>query len=459
VRGRSFFIETIGCQMNEQDSLRISRELLRIGCRRAFGPEDADIVVVNTCAIRQKAEEKVYSLLGRYRSWKQERSGRILAVGGCVAQQDGGRLLRRMSHVDFVFGPHHVSRVGQYMQTHLDARERFSAVSQQDEGCVDDLECPGVSFAGGMRAFITIMEGCNNYCSYCIVPYVRGRERSRPAESIRKEMAFLMKEGVRDITLLGQNVNGYREPGGPEKDFAWLLREIGTAPGLERLRFTTSHPKDLSPAVVACFGEIDALCEHIHLPLQSGSDRILAAMNRKYEVRHYLDRVRDLRSRCPGIAVTTDIIVGFPGESERDFQHTLDVVRDVRFDNIFSFKYSPRQGTRAARRRDSVSETVKSERLEKLQELQKGIGLQKNRELEGACLEVLVEGTSRDGGQLMGRTRTNKTVNFLCERPLGGPYAQVRIEKGCPNSLQGVRIGTPAARKAAGGEGVEAEVA
>jgi tRNA-2-methylthio-N6-dimethylallyladenosine synthase len=442
VEGRSFYIETIGCQMNEQDSLRISRQLTSAGYRGVTAPAEADILIVNTCTIRKKAEEKVYSLLGRYRAWKKERPGRILAVGGCVAQQDGDRLRVRMPHVDIVFGPHHVSRIEQYIRRRVESGKRVTEISLT-EGSADDLECPGVSFEGGLRAFVTIMEGCNNFCSYCIVPYVRGRERSRSAASVRREVAGLAEAGVKDITLLGQNVNAYQAPERQDFRFPSLLRDLQNIPGLERLRFTTSHPKDLSPDLIRCFGEIKPLCEHIHLPLQSGSDRILASMNRKYRIGECLEKIRDLRSRCPDMAITTDMIVGFPGERDGDFEATMKVIRDVRFDNIFSFKYSTRVGTRAAKLKDTVPKRVKGERLDHLQEVQREIALQKNRALEGRCMEVLVEGRSRDGVQSMGRTRTNKIVNFPCDRQLAGRLVDVRIEKGCQNSLQGTRVLSP----------------
>jgi tRNA-2-methylthio-N6-dimethylallyladenosine synthase len=425
--------------MNEQDSLRIARHMTLGGYRRVESPDDADILIVNTCCIRQKAEEKVYSLLGRVRAWKGKKTGRILAVGGCVAQYEGKRLQKRMPHVDIVFGPHHVSRIERFVRRYRETGDRIIEVSLS-EGSVEDLECPGVSYAHGLRAYVTIMEGCNNFCSYCIVPYVRGRERSRPVRSLFKEVSSLTREGVREITLIGQNVNAYRAPDRRNFGFSSLLKELHPIPGLDRLRFTTSNPKDLSWDLIHCFGEVGALCEHIHLPVQSGSDRILARMNRQYTTSIYQEKIIALRDQCPEIALTSDMIVGFPGERDGDFQQTLELMETVQFDNIFSFRFSPRKGTHAATLEDTVPDAVKAERLEVLQAMQRRIGLKKNRALEGRILEVLVEGGSRDGAQWMGRTRTNKVVNFPCERNMEGRMVDVRIERGSQNSLNGSRV-------------------
>jgi len=450
---KSFHVETIGCQMNEQDSLRMARQLTAAGFRRAASREAADILVVNTCCIRHKAEEKVYSLLGRVRGWKGGREGRILVVAGCVAQYEGRRLQGRMPHVDIVLGPHQVSRIDTLVRRHMETGARAAEVSLI-EGTVDDLECPGVSYANGLRAFVTIMEGCDNFCSYCIVPYVRGRERSRPVSSLRREVCNLVAAGVREVTLIGQNVNAYRAPDAREFRFADLLRELGTLRGLDRLRFTTSNPKDLSSDLVRCFGEVPALCEQIHLPVQSGSDRILALMNRKYTLGDYLEKIAALRRQCPGMALSTDVIVGFPGEGETDFLRTMELVKTVRFDNIFSFKFSPRQGTRAASLEDSVPEPVKAERLERLQRQQRAIVLRSHRAMVGQVFEVLTEGRSRDGGLWMGRTRTNKVVNFHCDRDVAGQSVRVRISRGCQNSLQGTELGSaPAGLESAGRAG------
>ena len=281
MEGLAYYIETFGCQMNEQDSLRAGAQLERAGCRQVFSPAEADILIVNTCSIRRKAEEKAYSLLGRFRVLKRRRPEIVVAVGGCVAQQEGDRLLERMPQVDVVFGPHHVSEIDHLVNRSRAEKERFAVVSQVTNS-VEDLECPGIPDRQGLKAYVTIMEGCNNFCSYCVVPFVRGRERSRPCRSLLEEARRLTEEGVKELTLLGQNVNAYRAPDRKGFGFPDLLAVLSELPGLHRLRFTTSHPKDLSGELIECFGNLPPLCEHIHLPLQSGSDSVLAAMNRGY---------------------------------------------------------------------------------------------------------------------------------------------------------------------------------
>ena len=436
MKGLSFYIETFGCQMNEQDSLRAGYHLAEAGCRQVASPEEADILVVNTCSIRKKAEVKAYSLLGRFRALKKRRRGVIVAVGGCVAQQEGVTLLERMPQVDVVFGPHHVSEIDRLVRRCKVYGERFAAVSQITDS-VEDLECPGIPDRNGLKAYVTIMEGCNNFCSYCVVPFVRGRERSRPYRSLREEAGRLMEKGVKELTLLGQNVNAYRAPDRQGFRFPDLLEALSSIPGLRRLRFTTSHPKDLSDALIRCFGSLPPLCEHIHLPLQSGSDSVLAAMNRGYTRSAYLEKISALRDRVPDIAVTSDMIVGFPGEGEEAFQDTLAVMRSVRFDGLYSFKFSPRPSTRAAGLEDTVPESEKLRRLHVLQDLQKRISLEKNQGLEGQTLEVFVEGRSRDGAQWMGRTRGNKIVNLHGPEGLTGSFLPIVIRKGCLNSLRG----------------------
>jgi tRNA-2-methylthio-N6-dimethylallyladenosine synthase len=436
MQGLSFYIETFGCQMNEQDSLRAGYHLAQAGCRRVFSPAEADILLVNTCSIRRKAEEKAYSLLGRFRALKRKRPGVVIAVGGCVAQQEGQGLLERMPQVDVVFGPHHVSEIDQLVKRCRVDGERFAAVSQITDS-VEDLECPGISDGKGLKAYVTIMEGCDNFCSYCVVPFVRGRERSRPYRSLLKEARRLTEDGVKELTLLGQNVNAYRAPDRKGFRFPDLLAALSALPGLQRLRFTTSHPKDLSEALIDCFGSLGPLCEHIHLPLQSGSDSVLAEMNRSYTRSEYQEKISALRDRVPDVAVTSDMIVGFPGEGPEDFEDTLRAMRSVRFDSLYSFRFSPRPSTRAAALEDTVPEEEKLRRLHVLQDLQKQISLEKNKALEGKTLEVLVEGVSRDGGQWMGMTRTHRIVNFSGPEGLAGRLFPVTIEEGCQNSLRG----------------------
>jgi tRNA-2-methylthio-N6-dimethylallyladenosine synthase len=436
MKGFSYYIETFGCQMNEQDSLRAGYRLDEAGCRRVSSPQEADILIVNTCSIRKKAEEKAYSLLGRFRALKEKRPGVIVAVGGCVAQQEGVGLLERMPQVDFVFGPHHVSEIDRLLNRRRTNGERFAAVDQVTDS-VEDLECPGIADRYGLKAYVTIMEGCDNFCSYCVVPFVRGRERSRPVTSLRDEALRLTEGGVKELTLLGQNVNAYRAPDRQGFRFPDLLEALSSIPGLRRLRFTTSHPKDLSHELIECFASLPPLCEHIHLPLQSGSDSILTAMNRGYTRSEYLGKILALRARVPDMAITSDMIVGFPGERVEDFQDTMEVMEQVSFDGLYSFRFSPRPGTRAATRQETVPEAEKLRRLHALQDLQKRIGLEKHEGLEGKTVEVFVEGRSRDGAQWMGRTRANKIVNFSGPEGLMGQFVAVTILQGCQNSLRG----------------------
>lgn len=434
--GLSFHIETLGCQMNEQDSLLLHERLVRAGHRPALEAEDADVLIVNTCSIRQKAEEKAYSILGRFRALKEERPGVLVAVGGCLSQQKGKTLLRRMPGVDLVFGPGQGSRIADLLEA-LRAGAGPLVALDAGEWTDEALESCGAVRQGEVKAYLKIMEGCDNFCSYCIVPYVRGSPRSRPARSIVAEAKTLVGMGVKEITLLGQNVSAYRDPDRPGFGFAELLETVCNRVQPVRLRFTTSHPKDTTRDLIDSFGKLPPLCEHMHLPLQSGSDRVLAAMGRGYTVAAYREIVLALRERCPGISITSDVIVGFPEESQRDFERTLQVVREIRFDGLFSFKFSPRPGTRAASLKETVPETQKTERLETLQRVQREIGLEKNKALEGSVAEILVEGKSRRGGFWTGRTRTNRIVNVPGPAGWMGKLVSVRIERGGPHSLLG----------------------
>ncbi len=436
MQGLAFYIETFGCQMNEQDSLRAGVRLAQAGCLQVASPAEADILIVNTCSIRRKAEEKAYSLLGRFRAVKRKRPEVVVAVGGCVAQQEGQGLLDRMPWVDLVFGPHHVSEIDRLVNLCRTEGGRLAAVSQITDS-VEDLECPGIPDRKGLKAYVTIMEGCNNFCSYCVVPFVRGRERSRPFRSLLEEGRRLTDGGVSELTLLGQNVNAYHAPDRKGFHFPDLLAAFSTLPGLRRLRFTTSHPKDLSEELIACFGNLPPLCEHIHLPLQSGSDAVLAGMRRGYTRSEYLEKISALRERVPDVAVTSDMIVGFPGERPEDFEDTLGAMRSVRFDALYSFKFSARPSTRAAALEETVPEAEKLRRLHVLQKLQKQISLEKNKALEGRTLEVFVEGGSRDREQWMGRSRDNRIVNFTGPQGLRGSFLPVTIVEGCQNSLRG----------------------
>ena len=426
----------MGCQMNEYDSDHVGRLLQAEDFKPSEDPSRADLILINTCTVRDKAEQKAYSLLGRMMGLKKRRPHLLIGVMGCIAQQKGSALFERFPGLDFVIGTKELETVPRILEKL--AREGGRVVAA-------DLTKPSVFpdtspdyFKNRVKSFVTIMEGCNNFCSYCIVPYVRGREVSRPPEEIIKETKKLVEQGVKEVTLLGQNVNSYRSGGSQaEGGFSSLLRKLNNIEGLLRIRFTTSHPKDLSDDLIHCFKDLEKLCAHIHLPLQSGSNHVLKSMKRGYSGEHYLDLVEKLRRVDPDVAITSDMIVGFPGETERDFELTLGVVKKIEFDNIYSFKYSDREGTLASGMEPKVPFQERAARLQTLQHLQKGITLDKNRKLVGQRVEVLVEGRSKRGNELTGRTGSNKVVNFDCESELLGDLVQVRIKNGYANSLKG----------------------
>jgi tRNA-2-methylthio-N6-dimethylallyladenosine synthase len=432
-----FAVITMGCQMNEYDSEYAARCLTRSGLAPTPDPEEADVIVVNTCSVRAKAEQKALSTLGRMSAVKRRRPDTVLVFAGCVAQQQGSALLDRFPELDVVLGTRGVHRVADLVERVRATGERLV---ETDLETGERLPAPpAVHREGGrVKGFITVMQGCDNFCSYCIVPYVRGREKSRSPGEIAAEARDLLTRGVREITLLGQNVNSYAwEEGGTSLGFADLLRRLDRLPGLERLRFTTSHPKDLTDELIRCFGELEHLCGHIHLPFQAGSNRVLARMNRRYTREGYLALVERLREARPGIGLTADVMVGFPGESREAFEETLSLIRAVRFDNLYSFKYSDRLGTEAAGFEDKVREAEKADRLERLQSIQKRITLEKNRALEGREMAVLVEGRSKRGDQYTGRTDCNRVVNFTSDSELMHRLVHVIIQEGCAHSLRG----------------------
>ncbi len=428
---KKLYIKTYGCQMNVADSEQMALALAA-EYELTDQPEEADLYLINTCAIRRKAEEKVHSLVGRLRALKRRRPHLLLGVGGCVAQQEGERLLQRASHVDVVFGTQVIHRLPEL----LDRRRRSGRRLVDTGGTTEVPHLCGPQTAGAVQKLVTIMQGCDNFCTYCVVPYVRGRERSRPAAAIIAEVEAFVSQGGKEVTLLGQNVNSYGR-GLPEPvSFPSLLRRLAAIPGLARLRFTTSHPRDLSDELIACFAELPALCEHIHLPVQAGSDRVLARMGRGYSRAEYLEKVRRLRRACPEIALSTDLIVGFPGETEEDFQATLDLMREAAFDSAFSFKYSPRPQTAAASLAGQVPEEVKTARLARLQAVQEELGWASQQRLVGKVGEVLVEGCSKQqNGQLCGRLRSNQVVNFTGPPALIGQLVQVQVTKAHRHSL------------------------
>ncbi len=433
--GKLLYVETFGCQMNVSDSEKIVELLKGIGYHYTDDFSLADLIILNTCSVRAKAEQKVYSRLGRYKGLKNKNRRLLLGVGGCVAQQEGERLLANVPYLDIVFGTHNLHLLPQLVQA-AEQGERSAAVSFIDREERLDL-FPPADGAGGVSRFVTIMQGCDNFCSYCIVPHVRGREISRRSADIINEIERMADRGAREVTLLGQNVNSYglKSPGEP--DFATLLRMVADIPGIERIRFTTSHPKDISRPLIACFAEIAKLCGHIHLPAQAGSDRVLARMNRGYTRAAYLEKIAALKAARPGIQITGDMIVGFPGETEADFRETLSLMEEVHYADLFSFAYSARPETKAAGYADDTSREEKQERLDRLQTLQRAMTLERNRTFVGSRQEVLVEGTSKRGDQLFGRTCGNRIVNFAGNPSLIGSIIEVSISRAFQNSLLG----------------------
>ncbi len=425
--------------MNVHDSEQMAVVLRDLGYEQTGDSAKADCILINTCSIREKAEQKAMSELGRLMKLKEKNPDLIIGFAGCLAQHLGERVHRRVKNVDLVFGTHNIHRLPEMI-----ARVQKERKSITEIGFSSSLHSLGI-FApppnGTISAFVSIMQGCDNYCAYCVVPYLRGPEMSREAQDIVGEIEKLARCGVREVTLLGQNVNSYGKKSGREGNFAALLKKINEIEGIERIRFTTSHPKDLSDELISCFGSLRKLCSHIHLPVQSGSNRILRRMNRGYTAEGYLEKVARLRQVCPEISITSDIIVGFPGETQKDYQETIDMMEKIRFDSVFSFKYSERKGTAAQALTGKVPEAEKRLRLRELQALQDRHTQEKNTSLEGSIQEVLVEGQSRNSRQdVTGRTRSWKIVNFEGGSELIGRTVPVRISRGYLHSLRGKRI-------------------
>ncbi len=461
----NLYIKTFGCQMNERDSEIIEQLLLPAGYIPVADPEQADLVILNTCSIRAKAEQKVYSLLGQLRSLKKTHPSMIIGVAGCVAQQEGPRIQVKMPHVDLVIGTQQIYRIpdlvadirsGLRISTPGASARTGKNVPRTEVSLSDTFaippfqnllygQAPPSPAVPEFKKFVTIMQGCNNYCSYCVVPYTRGREISRPVQDILEEVRLLVRHGVREITLLGQNVNSYgrtNQVADQPVNFAALLRRVADIDGIRRLRFTTSNPKDLSGELMQCFADLDILCSHFHLPVQSGSNAILARMNRKYTVEQYMEQIHTLRSCRPDIALSTDIIVGFPGETDEDFAATMQLLEEVRFHSSFSFKYSDRPGTRSADFANKVDEEVKTERLKQFQARQDEISLERNRACLNQTMEVMVEGPGRNG-LFSGRTPTNHIVHFKAPRdraPVPGSELLIRITRAGHHSLTGTVV-------------------
>lgn len=437
---KHLYIETFGCQMNDRDSEIMAQLLGEHSYLETRDASQADVIVVNTCTIRGKAAQKAYSLLGSYKQLKKSHPGLVIAVAGCVAQQDGQELIKRMPHIDIVLGPQSIYNLPQLVEQALQDRKATVATNLKENFVIPPF-LPQLAHGTPHKRFVTIMQGCDNFCTYCVVPYTRGREVSRKFEDILDEVAHLAAKGVKEITLLGQNVNSYgRDRSGEQlHTFSELLAAVAKIDGVERIRFTTSHPKDLSEELMRCFSEIPTLCPHFHLPVQSGSNAMLKKMNRKYTIETYLERVKKLREYQPDIAITTDIIVGFPGESDADFAATMDLLEKVRYHGAFSFKYSDRPNAAAADFSDKVDEAVKSERLKILQARQDEITFERNQEFVGKTLSLMVEGKSKNAGnQWSGRSGSNHIVNFTCENELQpGDMVQVKVTEGLQNSLRG----------------------
>jgi tRNA-2-methylthio-N6-dimethylallyladenosine synthase len=432
---RRLYVHTFGCQMNEYDSLRVERILAQQGYSLTQDISTADVIFLNTCSVREKAEQKVFSFLGRLRRVKARNPGVKIIVAGCMAQQLGSQLLGRFEHLDLVIGTRGVPSIGNLLQQVQESGKRLTHLPEAEpqSELSDAFPSAGQS---GIAAPLTIMQGCDNFCTYCIVPYVRGRERSRLPSEILEEIRSLTVGGVREILLLGQNVNSYGR--GLEISFAKLLQRIQNETDLLRIRFTTSHPKDLTDELIQCFADLPSLCKHLHLPVQSGSDIILKRMNRGYTAAHYLEKIRKLRQACPEISLSSDVMVGFPGESEEDFRQTLSLLEEVRFDSLFSFRYSDRPPASSTNFSEKVSEETKARWLIELQALQAAISLEKNRDEIGRVREVLVEGPSKaSNGQVSGRTTQNRIVNFRSAEDLVGKIVCVKITSAFSHSLRG----------------------
>ncbi len=433
---KHLYIHTFGCQMNVRDSEQIAALVNTCGYKRTQDVRKADVIIINTCSIREKAAQKVFSQLGRFKFLKSEKEHLILALGGCLAQQMGRRLLEKAPYLDLIFGTHNIHRLPEFIGT----IEKTGLKIVETEFCdsVKSMGIPAPPEQGSVCAYVTIMQGCNNFCSFCVVPYLRGREESRLAKDIIDEIKMLAEYGVKEVTLLGQNVNSYGKGLSNGSNFPDLLRKISKISGIKRTRFTTSHPKDLSEELIRCYMELEPLCEHIHLPVQSGSDIILKKMNRGYTHSEYMQKIEKLRKVCPNISISSDVIVGFPGETDGDFRETINLMEKVRFDSLFSFKYSERVGTAAVNFAQKIPEAVKEERLKAVQFLQDKHTLERNRAMEGKVEEVLVEKISKKcKSDIMGRTRSNKIVNIAGNSGLIGEMVPVLIKQAYLHSLRG----------------------
>lgn len=422
--------------MNVHDSEQMAALLAQGGYKMTDNLKLADLILLNTCSIREKAAHKVYSVLGRLSKLKEQNPELIIGVGGCLAQHLGTKFHKRIAHLDFVFGTHNIHRLPEMIDSVQKKREKITSVDFHKS--LNSIGIYAKPANGSISAFVTIMQGCNNFCSYCVVPYLRGPEISRPPDEIIEEIRKLAGCGISEVTLLGQNVNSYGKTLGNGLNFTTLIKKIGKITGIERIRFMTSHPRDLSSELINCFAEEEKLCEHIHLPIQSGSNRILALMNRGYTVGEYMKKVDHLRQLIPKISITSDIIIGFPGETQNDYQETIDMMEKIRFDSTFSFKYSERKGTAAQKLEGKIEDGEKSRRLTQVQALQDQHTMEANLAMESSLQELLVEGKSRNSeNDLMGRTSSWKIVNFKSDEELTGKIVKAKITKAYLHSLRG----------------------
>ena len=447
---KKVFIRTFGCQMNEYDSAKMADVLAAAeGFEKTSDPAQADLILFNTCSVREKAQEKVFADLGRVRALKQSRPGVMIGVGGCVASQEGEEIVRRAPYVDLVFGPQTLHRLPELL-----AERRASGRPQVDISFpeIEKFDHLPPARVEGTSAFVSIMEGCSKYCSFCVVPYTRGEEVSRPLADILAEVRHLAASGVKEVTLLGQNVNAYvgDTTDGTPADFALLLVHVARVEGIERIRYTTSHPLEFTQRLIDAYTRIPRLVSQVHLPVQSGSDRVLAAMKRNYTAMEYRSIVRRLRAARPDISISSDFIVGFPGETDADFEQTMQLVEDVRFDGAFSFIYSARPGTPAANLPDPTPHAVKLERLQRLQHRVQEIALEYSGRMVGTRQRVLVEGVSKkDAAQLAGRSENNRVVNFAGPSRLVGHFVDLEITEALPHSLRGRVVTIPEEENAA----------
>lgn len=435
---KTLYIKTFGCQMNVYDSAKTAQLLAQShGLILTDRPEQADVLLINTCSVREKAQEKVFSQLGQWREWKRQRPDLVIGVGGCVASQEGETIRRRAPYVDLVYGPRTLHRIPSML---AEATHRQRPVIDISFPEIEKFDCLPAPQADGPSAFVSIMEGCSKYCSFCIVPYTRGEEFSRPFDDVIAEVASLAEQGVREVVFLGQNVNAYRGlmDDGDEASLALLIQYAAAIDGVDRIRFTTSHPADVSEDLIEAFREVPELVGHLHLPVQSGSDRILKLMKRGYSAQDYRHKISLLRDARPDLTLSSDFIVGFPGETERDFEDTLQLVDDVQFDQSFSFVFSPRPGTPAADLADPVPAQAKKERLAALQARLSAHGATISHNMVGTVQTVLVERQAKkDAGELAGRTENNRVVNFPGPQHLIGCFVEILITEAFPNSLRG----------------------